>query len=153
MSIHTIQDHCCLEKVYYKSYHISIPFAYYYIYNSDIHICPFLDINFLQRGGYMDTLGRIRQYMEERGWTEYKLAKESGLSHSTISNMFCRQTAPSIPTLDAICSGFGITLAQFFSETGKAVELTEEQYRMFQQWAKLTPSQKELIAELIRNMK
>ena len=101
----------------------------------------------------MDTLERIRQYMTERGWTEYRLAKESGLSHSTISNMFSRQTAPSVPTLEAICQGFGITLSQFFAESDRMVELTDEQMGMFQQWTKLTARQKELIAEIIENMK
>lgn len=101
----------------------------------------------------MDTLSRIKQYMEKQGWTEYRLAKESGLSHSTVSNMFLRQTAPSVPTLEAICKGFGITLSQFFSESDCMVELTDEQMQMFQQWAKLTSRQKELIAEIIENMK
>ena len=47
----------------------------------------------------MNVQNRIKQLMEERGWTDYRLAKESGLSHSTISNMFKRNNAPSIPTL------------------------------------------------------
>ena len=101
----------------------------------------------------MDTLDRIRQFMEERGWTEYRLAKESGLSQSTITNMFNRHTAPSVPTLEAICQGFGITLSQFFMDSGNMVELSEDQLAMFQQWSKLTKRQKELIAELIQNMK
>lgn len=101
----------------------------------------------------MDTLERIRQFMEVRNWTEYKLAKESGLSHSTVTNMFARHTAPSVPTLEALCAGFGITLSQFFSESGNMVELTEEQLAMFNQWAKLTQRQKALVAELIENMK
>ena len=101
----------------------------------------------------MDTLIRIREFMDARGWTEYRLAKESGLSQSTISNMFIRHTAPSVPTLEALCAGFGITLSQFFSESGNMVELTEEQLAMFNQWTKLTQRQKELVAELIENMK
>lgn len=101
----------------------------------------------------MDTLERIRQFMDERGWTEYRMAKEAGLAQSTITNMFSRHTAPSVPTLEAICRGFGITLSQFFTESGKLVELDDEQFAMFQQWSKLTKHQKELIAELIANMK
>ena len=31
---------------------------------------------------------RIRQLMAERGWTIYRLAQESGLSQTTISNIF-----------------------------------------------------------------
>ena len=62
----------------------------------------------------MDAQRRIKQLMEERSWTDYRLAKESGLSHSTVTNMFNRNNAPTLPTLEAVCEAFGITLAQFF---------------------------------------
>lgn len=101
----------------------------------------------------MDTLQKIQKLMEQRGWTEYRLAKESNLPVSTVTNMFHRQTAPTIPTLEMICSGFGITLSQFFAEQEFLVELTNEQLSMFRQWSALTKRQKELIAELIDNMK
>lgn len=101
----------------------------------------------------MDTLQKIQQLMAQRGWTEYKLAKEANLPLSTVTNMFRRQTAPTIPTLELICGGFGMTLAQFFAEQERLVELTEEQMRMFRQWAALTKTQKQLIADLIDNMK
>ena len=38
---------------------------------------------------------RIRQLMAERGWTIYRLAQESGLSQTTISNIFKRNNQPS----------------------------------------------------------
>lgn len=40
---------------------------------------------------------RIRQLMAERGWTIYRLAQESGLSQTTISNIFKRNNQPSLP--------------------------------------------------------
>lgn len=45
---------------------------------------------------------RIRQLMDERGWTIYRLAQESKLSQTTISNIFKRNNQPSIPTVNAI---------------------------------------------------
>ena len=47
----------------------------------------------------MDAQKQIKKLMEERGWTDYRLAKESGLSHSTVTNMFNRNNAPTLPTL------------------------------------------------------
>ena len=64
----------------------------------------------------MDTHSRLRQLMAERGWTAYRLSKESGLSESTLASIFKRNTVPSIATLEAVCSAFGISLAQFFAE-------------------------------------
>ena len=98
------------------------------------------------------TNNRIRQLMDERNWTEYRLAKESKLSQSTIANLFKRNTVPSVTTLEAICSGFGITLAQFFSE-GNIVELTDEQKELFDKWVTLTREQKQLMLDLIKNLK
>lgn len=96
----------------------------------------------------MDTNKRIRELMNERNWTEYRLAVNSGLSQSTIANLFNRNTVPSVATLEAICGGLGISLAQFFAEENM-VELTDEQMEMFKKWVHLTKEQKAVIAQLI----
>ena len=96
----------------------------------------------------MDTQKRIRELMEERNWTDYRLAKEANLSHSTVTNMFNRNNAPTLPTLEAVCRAFGITLAQFFAE-GEEVQLTKEQQKLFSKWSTLTDRQKQILLELI----
>lgn len=101
---------------------------------------------------FINTQERIKQIMKVRGWSEYRLAKESGVPQSTISNIFNRNYQPSIASLEIICKSFGITLAQFFAD-GNFVELTEEQYQFFQRWAALKPEQKALIDELIDQFK
>lgn len=90
--------------------------------------------------------------MDERGWSEYRLAKESGVAQSTISNIFNRNYQPSISSLEIICKAFGITLAQFFAD-GNFVELTDEQHEFFRRWAALRPEQKQLLSELIEQFK
>ena len=104
------------------------------------------------RGGVVDTNERIRQLMNERQWSEYRLAKESGLSQSTIANLFKRNTVPSVATLESICKGFGMTLAQFFRD-GNLIELSDDQKELFDKWVTLTPEQKQILFELIKNMK
>ena len=100
----------------------------------------------------MDAKARIRELMAERKWSEYRLAIASGLSQSTVANIFNRNTTPSIATLESICAGFGITLAQFFAE-GNMVELTEEQKEMFAAWSSLSKDQKDVLRQLILVMK
>ena len=100
----------------------------------------------------MDAKQRIRELMAQRQWSEYRLAIASGLSQSTIANIFSRNTTPSITTLESICSAFGITLAQFFSY-GEMVELTPEQRGMFSAWSSLSTHQKEALSHLIQVMK
>lgn len=97
----------------------------------------------------MDTHIRLRQLMDTRGWTEYRLAKESGLSQSTLSNIFKRNTVPSIVTLEAICRAFNITLSQFFAE-GDLIEITPELKELFENWMVLTPELKEATQQMLK---
>ena len=100
----------------------------------------------------MDAQKRIKQLMEERGWTDYRLAKGSGLSHSTVTNMFNRNNAPTLPTLEAVCGAFGITLAQFFSDGNGSAGFTEEQRTLFSKWRTLNDEQKKALLALIDTM-
>ena len=99
----------------------------------------------------MDTHERLRQLLNERGWSEYKLAKRCGLSESTVANIFRRNTVPSIAILETICSGFGITMSQFFAE-GDMVEITPELKELFENWVNLTPEQKKAANQMLKAM-
>ena len=100
----------------------------------------------------MDVVGRIKLLMEQRGWSAYRLYKESGLAQSTIAHIFSNESEPTITTLEMICKGFGITLGEFFAE-GDLVPLTNEQRELLDKWATLTMEQKQLILSMIDNMK
>lgn len=100
----------------------------------------------------LDIKERIHRLLVEHNWTPYRLAKESGLSDATVGNLFRRNTVPSIATLEAICNGFGITLAQFFTE-GEVVELTPELKELFEDWVDLTVEQKQAIKYTMKAMK
>jgi len=71
----------------------------------------------------MDAQNRIKKLMEEKGWTNHRLAKEANLSHSTVTNIFNRNNAPTLLTLESICRAFGITLSQFFAEGNELVQI------------------------------
>ena len=95
----------------------------------------------------MDTNQRIRQLMKERGLTEYRLALDSGLSKSTVSALLHRNTTPSVPTIEALCSALGITVSQFFAEEGDSLPVNEEQRLLLQRYAQLTETQKRIIQQ------
>ena len=97
----------------------------------------------------MDILQRIAQLRDEREWTNYKLSKESGVSQTTLRNMFTRNTAPSISTLESLCAAFGITLSQFFSEGDEPVSLSNEQKDMLNTWGVLSQEQKSALLSLL----
>lgn len=77
----------------------------------------------------LEIIERIKYLCEVRNWTIYRLAKQSGITYSTLCTMLHKATAPSIPTLVRLCRGLGISLSEFF-DTGN-------------DWATLSPAQKE----------
>ncbi len=100
----------------------------------------------------MDVLKRIAQLRDERGWSNYKLAKATGISQTTIGHMFTRNTQPSIATLESICNGLGITLSQFFSDESSMVTLNDEQKELLGRWGTITPEQKSALLELLKKI-
>lgn len=72
-------------------------------------------------------LNRIQELCEERNWSYYQLAKASGIAYSTLNTMFNKHNCPSLPTLQKICEGFGISLTDFFEPDKAHSGLTEDQ--------------------------
>ena len=99
----------------------------------------------------MDTIGRIKSLLNERGWTPYRLAKEADLPDATIGNIFRRNTMPTLPTLEAVCRAFGITLSQFFAEDDM-VEMSPELKELFDNWVNLTATQKDAVIKMLKAM-
>lgn len=63
-----------------------------------------------------EILLRIKKLMEERGWTIYRLAKESGIPYSSLNSLFQKNNQPTISTLEKLCGGLHLNLQEFFSE-------------------------------------
>ena len=87
-------------------------------------------------------VNRIEYLLRVRGMSRYNLAKRSGLPQSSISTILNRKSIPSYPTLARICSGFDISLAQFFSEKDEYLELNEEERKLLSDWEQLNDIQK-----------
>ena len=100
----------------------------------------------------MDILERIKELRDARGWSNYRLAKESNISENSLNNLFRRNNLPTIPTLEAICKGLGITLSQFFAERNEPVELTGVQREMLETWNTLNEEQKVTLLEFLKRL-
>ena len=99
----------------------------------------------------MEIRARIEQLLKERNWTRYRLAQESGLSSSTVTNMFFRNNMPSLSTLEAIASAFGMSLSQFLYDGDGIIELTDEQKELLSSWGLLTKKQRQIIIDLAKS--
>lgn len=97
-----------------------------------------------------DILGKIDQERLSRGWTEYTLAENSGLTQSTISTWRRKNLQPNVASIEKICDGLGISLAQFFNDS-EAVHLTPEQKSILELWGKLSPKQRSTVFEMLNS--
>ena len=87
-------------------------------------------------------IDRVERLRKEKNLSRYRMAQRSGLSQSSISNLLNRRNVPSIQTLEKICTGLGMTLAQFFSADNERPDLTKEQEHILDLWDKLNDVEK-----------
>ena len=85
----------------------------------------------------------------ERGWSTYKLAYESGLTQSTLSNMFSRGTCPTVDTLEKICEAFGISLSDFFDDNDKVAHVSKEEMELLNKYRALSDKEKEAVKSMV----
>ena len=112
---------------------------------------------------------RITELRGQRGISEHRLSLELGKSGSYIRSITSGATMPSMKELFNIMAYFEVspseffsglsgkntlrvTLGEFFAE-GELVPLTGEQRGLLDKWALLTAEQKQLVLNMIDNMK
>lgn len=97
-------------------------------------------------------LDKIEELMAQRGITRYKLAKISGIKHSTLTTMLNKRSIISINNLNKISRAFGMQLSEFISlmEDGKSgCKLNDFPAT---EWEPLTPEYKHLIIYMMQGM-
>ena len=96
----------------------------------------------------MDCLERIKELLAMRGWSMYQLSKKSKIPQSTLSNLFTRSNAPTVPTLEKICDAFEISLSEFFS-----VENESKDDEIVSLYNNLSPKSREALLEFLKTLK
>lgn len=74
----------------------------------------------------------IKRELKKRGWSQYKLAQESGLSNAKISDLVTKDRDAQMSTLVPLAKGFGITIDELIANPkpvtkirGKSTETKE----------------------------
>lgn len=101
----------------------------------------------------MNVLDRIVELRLERNWSEYQLSQYSGITQSTISAWYRKDTLPSIPSLQKICVAFNISMSEFFMEKGtSAVHLNEAQFRLLRYAERLNSTQLDHMIDFLESL-
>ena len=66
----------------------------------------------------MNTVDRVKELGAERNLTLFTLSVICDIPYSTLKNTERRQGQLTVDTIERICQGLGITMAEFFSEGG-----------------------------------
>lgn len=66
----------------------------------------------------MNTMSRVEELVVDRGLTLFKLETLCDVPYSTLKNTKARGGQLAMDTIDQICHGLGITMAEFFTEEG-----------------------------------
>ena len=99
-----------------------------------------------------DVLDRIEKERLSRNWSEYTLAKNSGITPSTISTWYRRNLQPSISSIEKICKGLDMSLSQFFSSPkDQCVNLTDSQQEILDVWKYLNEEQKDATVKMLKS--
>ena len=97
-------------------------------------------------------INRIRKACEEKGWSNYVLAKQAGISTSTVHDIMNGKTTPQLYTLLQICNVLNMSVGELFSEKesgnkeagqGLRSELSRDEEILIQGYRELTEEKKE----------
>lgn len=59
---------------------------------------------------------RVREILKDKKMTQYKLAQETGLYHSTMTDILnCKYETPNFVNVVLIISALGLSMAEFFN--------------------------------------
>lgn len=103
-----------------------------------------------------DVLLRISTLCRERDWSLYRLAKEAAIPYTSLSNMFARNTQPTIHTLEKMCAGFGISMSEFFDTPLKkdpnTFVLSENEKNLIEVYRSLNAPCRELMETYLQSL-
>lgn len=100
-----------------------------------------------------NAIRRIQELCSERSISTYRLAQLSGIPKNTMNNMIAEDRIPTLPTIEKICSGLNITLAQFFTSEEIYPVRTEEQEKFMLLWESLNPGNQDMALKYLELMK
>lgn len=116
-----------------------------------------------------DILGRIQYERARRNWTVYTMARNAGVTQSTISTWYRKKLQPSVASLEKICTAFGMSLSEFFMEETETLtkyheekasagntqfipSVPQERKNLLLLWERLSVKQRKAVLSLLESM-
>lgn len=94
-------------------------------------------------------IASIKRLCDERGMKPHTLAKEAGISSSTMSYLLNGKTMPYIYTIFMLCNVLDVTISELFGEKNEGntalSQISDEEEKLVQQYRQLSKQKQELL--------
>ncbi len=91
---------------------------------------------------------RLKHYRTAKGFTIYKLSKETDISQNHISAIENDKRQPTIDTLERLIAPLGISLAELFNQDTNASFLSNDERRLVESFRSMPSENAELLLKL-----
>ncbi len=99
----------------------------------------------------MDIHKRIDDLRKKKGWSFSKLAKEAGLSETTVYDWYNENHyTPSRRAIEDVCEALEITLSEFYCDVD-VDKLNEQQMLLLDLFSKVPDKKKETVIALVKS--
>lgn len=96
---------------------------------------------------------RLNEIMQERNLTRYKLGKITGITQASLSTIMSGKCAPSLSTIDKLCTGLGINVSDLFNmDEERPYILSAEERDALRHWNELDKTQKKMAIAFTQGM-
>lgn len=100
----------------------------------------------------MDIAGRFRTLRTDKGFSIYRLSKQSDVSENYIHRIEKGENQPSFYILEKLLSCLGVTLSEFLNEDADAVYLTAPERELIESFRRLPKEKADAILQLAKLM-
>ena len=100
----------------------------------------------------MNAAERIKDLLKERDLSALQLAKKAKLAPTTVYSLLDRDSNPYEATLEAICSAFEMTVAEFYSGSYLPPDLAEKETRLLASFRRISEQQQDAFLLLLEGL-
>lgn len=98
----------------------------------------------------MDVGARLMKLRTEKGFTKYRMAEITGISHTHIGNIENGSKVPNIDTLSRLLEPLGVSLSEFFAEDDSLFCLTPQEQEFMKLLRTLPPDKADMMLQFIK---
>lgn len=95
---------------------------------------------------------RLENLCTEKDISRYELSQKTGVSQNALSKIVKSKQLPKLDTLERICEGFSISIAEFFRTPKDLIGISDEQAQILEYIECLSPDEKRFLKIVLKDL-